>query len=290
MPNHTQTILEITGDEAEVQRFVDTCIKQVQEHNYNNEPVVDAEGNPVMQDVFDFNEIIPMPDSLNITSGSSTSSAVALIKAEEGSFYDIDEMTKYAWVKEELKKKPKGTSAREFVIEHLKKTLSDKDMQEGRMALENKKKYGFQDWYAWRISNWGTKWGAYEFHQIDRSEGRLIFEYQTAWSPAMPIISKLGTMFPSLTFVNSYMDEGWGFYGKHTVHFDEGVDEDSCQDCQGDDFIEFVNSNFGYSYEKCPGCGEAFNPDCEDNDYGLCYSCAEAKDNEKEAEEAEKSS
>ena len=28
MPNHTSTILEVTGEESEVQRFLDTCITE----------------------------------------------------------------------------------------------------------------------------------------------------------------------------------------------------------------------------------------------------------------------
>ena len=184
---------------------------------------------------------------------------------------------------EELEKEDNlGVNKRDFMLEHLKKTLTDKELKEGQMALDNIKKYGCKDWYSWKIQYWGTKWGAYDYTQVDRGDGMVCMEYSTAWSPATPIISKLGEMFPKLTFVNSYMDEGWGYYGHQTVS-GEGELDDVCDfKCEGQDFINFVNKNFGYAYEACPECKEPFNPDCEDNDLGLCYSCAEKKEEKAE--------
>jgi hypothetical protein len=277
MPNHTSTILEITGDEPEVQRFLDTCIVEEQTRDY-------AAEKGVMQTIeaFDFNTIIPMPKSLNITSGSTISDAIALFKAEAGDFTSVDAISEYTWVKEKFDKEDIKMSKRDFVIKHLKDTLSDEALKEGQIALDNLEKYGHKDWYDWKVSEWGTKWGAYDYTQIDRGDGMVRIDYQTAWSPATPIISKLGEMFPKLTFVNSYMDEGWGYYGQHTVSGEGELDDDCTFECKGQDFINFVNKNFGYDYQMCPECNNAFNPDCEENDLGVCYSCAEVIEEAKE--------
>ena len=48
------------------------------------------------------------------------------------------------------------------------------------------KKYGFDNWYDWRLHNWGTKWGAYD---KDFSDGR--YSFSTAWSPPGDIIIEM---------------------------------------------------------------------------------------------------
>ena len=46
-------------------------------------------------------------------------------------------------------------------------------------------KYGADNWYDWRMANWGTKWNAYH-SELDDSQikvGILDYRFDTAWAP-----------------------------------------------------------------------------------------------------------
>lgn len=71
--------------------------------------------------------------------------------------------------------------------------------------------------YEWCVENWGTKWGFYETH-LSKPETygdttELTYHFKTAWSPAFPIITKMGEMFPQLSFILRYFERGAGFNG-----------------------------------------------------------------------------
>ena len=84
------------------------------------------------------------------------------------------------------------------------------------------------EWYHWCVNNWGTKWGAYSvslYKHLPANSVRLIKQmankkappgmvricFQTAWSPATPIVQKLSEMFPEVSMTYAYIDEGNGF-------------------------------------------------------------------------------
>ena len=54
------------------------------------------------------------------------------------------------------------------------------------------KKYGAEDWYLWRLDNWGTKW------DTRRSRGTLTvvrptqikLDVKTAWTPPIPVFDR----------------------------------------------------------------------------------------------------
>jgi len=277
MPNHTDTNLTVTGTEDKVQEFIDTCMIEKEKEDYNGKIAINEDtGEPIKFTELDFNTIIPMPDSMHITSGTTTDDAIALIKAENGDMSGVETISNYAWVREKC---PEGVEI-EFTIKHLKDRVTDEHRKEGEIALDNIKKYGCQDWYSWANKHWGTKWGAYDCKEVDRSEGKFVLSYSTAWSPATPIINKLGEMFPELTFVNSYMDEGWGYYGYHTVCVQDNINEEDGGVCDGEEFLNFANNRLGYDLRFCEGCGGVHNPDWSEGDGTLCYDCQEKDDNE----------
>ena len=68
-----------------------------------------------------------------------------------------------------------------------------------------------QPWYDWNISNWGTKWNAINSHLERMGEDVAIYNFDTAWSPPMPVIDKLRKLFPTMGFFYRYEEEqGWG--------------------------------------------------------------------------------
>lgn len=109
---------------------------------------------------------------------------------------------------------------------------------------------GAEDWWAWRINNWGTKWepnfgqpfmalgiegadpGA-EKEQLnlrDTGEGvmEVSYEFDTAWAPPGPVIDAAAEQHPDLKFRLVWGEPGENFGGKcewadgSETHFEEG--------------------------------------------------------------------
>lgn len=65
MPNHITNRLELVGDQSKINEFLEAV-------RYDSEPIV----------ALDFNKVIPMPESLDVTSGSiEKDSIMAYLKA-----------------------------------------------------------------------------------------------------------------------------------------------------------------------------------------------------------------
>lgn len=179
MPNHITNILYFSNRGEEILEFI--------------------KGDE--QDI-DFDKIIPMPKSLKITAGTSTDNGKAIILYKEyGITKDLDEMMDYTWVREKMAiDNPENKY--DWLCEHLKKSAN---LEEGRMAIENKKLYGHESWYEWSCANWGTKWNAYNSIVGDNS-----IQFQTAWSCPLPIIYKLAELFPDVIITVKFADEDCG--------------------------------------------------------------------------------
>jgi len=77
-------------------------------------------------------------------------------------------------------------------------------------------------WYPWNRNNWGTKWDAMGEQYLEKSpDGKgLTLRFYTAWAPPVPVILKLGVMFPDLDFDLEYDDPCERFKG--TVRMEHG--------------------------------------------------------------------
>ena len=83
------------------------------------------------------------------------------------------------------------------------------------------RKFGADNWYDWRVKNWGTKWPASGvelcstkvFHMTSEKPIEIIYDFETAWSPPEPIVMKMSKMFPKLKFKLKYWEAGMGFRG-----------------------------------------------------------------------------
>jgi hypothetical protein len=72
--------------------------------------------------------------------------------------------------------------------------------------------------YHWCIENWGTKWNAYydtewEFLAEDEDFTVAQLDFQTAWSPPLPIIDAMIDKYPELKFEFRYYEQGMQFQG-----------------------------------------------------------------------------
>ena len=148
---------------------------------------------------FDFEKIIPMPESLKITSGSSTDLGIDILKyRESGDDSALKSRLGWHWVVNA------GIKTVEELVDHvIEGGLAD--LNEGQLALDNIKNYGCKDWYEWAVKNWGTKWNSSDgFCENDT------LSFQTAWSLPEPVLVKLSEMFPDITIGVVYADEDIG--------------------------------------------------------------------------------
>jgi hypothetical protein len=74
------------------------------------------------------------------------------------------------------------------------------------------KKYGYKDWYQWRIANWDVKWPACEV-QSDWDDDFAEISFDTPWCPPEKIYNKLRELFPNISISWMYNEPGIGFAG-----------------------------------------------------------------------------
>lgn len=98
-----------------------------------------------------------------------------------------------------------------------------------------KDKYGHEDWYHWRIFNWGTKWDTADSYIVDRNDEYLMVQFNTAWSPPYHWLKKIAPDFPKLTFELQYHEEGMGFCGRSMWSIDDGFSDEEGDLCYMDE-------------------------------------------------------
>jgi hypothetical protein len=68
---------------------------------------------------------------------------------------------------------------------------------------------------GWETENWGTKWNCMDGFLQDMGG----FYFNTAWSPACPVIQKLSELIGESLRL-TYLEEGMGFCGEFTANPD----------------------------------------------------------------------
>ena len=179
MPNHITNILKVEGSPERVKELLDTIKGEEANH------------------LIDFNKIVPMPETLHITSGSVIDNAIALLSNDKNYF---KKMLDYPWVKEEEIKNITQLKRR------IKKGISKKDFEEAKLAIKNIEMYGHKDWYSWSNANWGTKWNSYDNARVNENT----ISFDTAWSTPFPVMEKLSEMFTDVTLHIAFADEDIG--------------------------------------------------------------------------------
>lgn len=149
---------------------------------------LDADGN------FCFNKLIPMPESLNIESGSKTDRAIAYyvterltIPVEQTNLVNmISNMFCENWAAEVVSRVAK-------TVEAASAEEMDTLYEMGKQYVFNRENYGCYTWYEWCTANWGTKWDALET-EFDFADPCSV----SFWVPGVPfgIFEKLCSTFP----------------------------------------------------------------------------------------------
>lgn len=195
MPNWVKNKVTFIGQQDEVNLMLES-IKTEESNNIN---------------YFDFEKIIPMPESLKIESGSKSDIGFAIVKHLNGDSSELEKILSYSWTRVEK------ISTIDDLIEYFKSSNNydyDELIKFGEISLENIKNYGHSNWYDWSCEKWGTKWNSSESF-VD--ENTIWFE--TAWSTPEPVMIELSNKFPNINFIIEYADEdiGGGNTGKYEL-------------------------------------------------------------------------
>ena len=200
MPNWTTNRARYTGDPKEIKRLKD-----------------------LMGPEFDFDAIIPMPETLNMESGSRTNDAII--------YYLCG--SKFGGVE----KVAADRKAQEAVLEHVKfrvpgavedlakriPLLTDEDRaklyDDGRAYVSNIENYGYPTWYEWRCAHWGTKWPACDCSITKETDTCIEWSFDTAWCVPGPVYEAVKAAFPRLASQIYWENEDdWAHHG-HTVKY-----------------------------------------------------------------------
>lgn len=175
------------------------------------------------ESAFDFNKLIPMPEALNVESGSHQDWAIAYYVTDR--LMKPVERTNLA----ELISNSFNADWAKDVVARLKEMIKtgtemdwDKLYEDGKQYIFNRENYGCYTWYDWCRRNWGTKWNACEPIWC-LEEGILYF--QTAWSAPFPVIEALAQKYPDLEFTHRWADEDIG-NNCGEMWYSEGVGSD----------------------------------------------------------------
>lgn len=222
MPNHVINIVTFSGDEKKIAEMLAAI--QNDEHGLGT---------------IDFNKIIPMPESLNITAGSQTSKGLEYYKG----FVDVYTLmgTRKGL---DLLNIPEES---EKVFLRARTDIDEDTFNLGKAAFKNQLQYGATTWYDWCINNWGTKWNAYGYDEytpteVDTKDATITF--QTAWSAPHPILAKLAEMYPELSFEHTWADEDIGQNCGQRVY--NGGECTEIYYPEDDEAVQFANNAWGY--------------------------------------------
>jgi hypothetical protein len=125
-----------------------------------------------------------------------------------------------------------------------------------------------KDWYSWNTTNWGTKWDVAvsdgdEYpdtelleYESNGDDNWLVYKYNTAWSPAVTILTKLSNLVPNSLLTLEFEEEtGWG--GEYEIVRGEVKENleytNMCYACQSYDTIEYCEEGCG---EFCSECNQ----------------------------------
>lgn len=77
-----------------------------------------------------------------------------------------------------------------------------------------------ENWYRWRVANWGTKSDAIVYG-VSHSRNRLDYDFDTAYSPPLNWLASVSQSYPGLDFTLEYHEGGVDIWG--LVEYRSGV-------------------------------------------------------------------
>ena len=151
MPNWCENRVDFSGSAEDIEAL---------------KPLIGTDEQPIS-----FQKIKPMPQNLEIESGSSEI-------GYEVMYGDVQKVLSYRWVQEA------GITSQEELIGYLEKQ-HPAYLKRAEQYKSNLDRYGHKTWYGWRIEHWGTKWDLdpTSIQVVNDSAGDYSLVFYTAWAP-----------------------------------------------------------------------------------------------------------
>ena len=89
-----------------------------------------------------------------------------------------------------------------------------------------KDRYGYTDWFDWRIAHWGTKWDVQAEVNYEEGDCSAVFTFDSAWSPPIEWLEAVSRLYPELHFSLKYDEPGMTFMG--CARGSQGEISDTC--------------------------------------------------------------
>jgi hypothetical protein len=156
------------------------------------------------------------------------------------------------------------------IYNHTQAGISDEDyikQPDHTLPIQEAMMFKGTHWYDFNVREWGTKWDVavdpdnkypdtyLEGPTANGDNSVVYYNFNTAWSPPFPAISKLSAQYPSLLFTLSYEEEtGWG---------------GECEFLRGE---QISTSDYGWKCRECDN-EEEDTPYCEECGFDTCPSC-----------------
>lgn len=209
MPNWCVNQLDITGDEAEVARLIESVKGE--------------------EDGFDFAKIVPPPDSPFYAANETQSHFQCGCVPVYVELPELPEVVAYTDNDgKEVMRKQGEWRVGDLPIRKTTESNGTIEMDaalyfggsevcpiHGQLKISSHPDW----WYNWNVANWGTKWNCGEVWSDREDSGSIVegttsYNFDTAWSPAEPIVAALSKQFPTLTITHRYCEGGMGFAGE----------------------------------------------------------------------------
>lgn len=194
---------------------------------------------------FDFNKLIPMPESMNVPAGSTEMRAVAsyyISLDKQGRrniedqlekskvFFDTNYWKKYQGdINDFLQNPDKLKQAEESFsgkVDNSDKTFSS--FQElGKQYVDNIIQHGYAHWYDWCSEVWGTKWNVLDEVYVDYlpENDEYIIEFDTAWCVPYGIVEEFSKLCSDEEFLWEFENEDYD--GHHYLRKHNNVISDT---------------------------------------------------------------
>lgn len=171
---------------------------------------------------FDFNTLIKMPEELKVEESSKSFDGLKLFIAKYTPAIQCigtaNDKKKFGVIVAPLVKNDCSDLSKYMLKEQEAQNIISKYsnnipelLEIGEKLYRNIVNYDCLDWYDWSVKNWDTKWNSCNTYILEEDDDKIVFQFDTAWSPSEKIIDKLAELHPDLEITYKYAEEQTGF-------------------------------------------------------------------------------
>ncbi len=199
--------------------------------------------------IFDFNRVIPMPETLKMKVGYMERLAIEATLRNDAVLRCQLEQKKLI--------RPMSDNEYEIRLAYYDKSVPEL-CKVGRQYIKNFELYGATTWYGWCNENWGTSWNSRRFERISDD----IIRFETVAGVPEYVIAELARQYPNADVEHWWADDAECADTGHVTYKNGNVDEvrhyicgdkarEICAVCWGDRKLLHLDQ---HGVLKCSSC------------------------------------